>query len=219
VLAFAREHGISWPMPNILASLGLIATDLGDFGRAIACFHEGLSLAVTKGNLGNVIDLVECVARLAAATGQPEPAMRLYGAADVLREQLGFPLSPADLAIRESIGERLREMVGMERVSAAWASGRTLSREEALAEAFALRVASVAGEAPGAARHATAHGLTRRELEVLRLLAAGHSNREIGALLFISAPTTARHLSNIYRKLGIDSRTKLAAFALRQGLA
>ena len=74
VLALAREHGMSWALPNILLGLGLTATDLGDFIRAIAFFHEGLSLAVAKGNLGNVIDGIESVARLAAVTGQAEQA-------------------------------------------------------------------------------------------------------------------------------------------------
>ena len=61
-------------------------------------------------------------------------------------------------------------------------------------------------------------GLTGRELEVLRLLAAGHSNKEIGTELFISPKTASVHVSNILAKLKAASRTEAAAIAHRDGL-
>jgi DNA-binding CsgD family transcriptional regulator len=66
--------------------------------------------------------------------------------------------------------------------------------------------------------HAGTHGLTARELEVLRLVAAGNSNREIAATLVISEHTVARHLQSIFRKLGVSSRTAAGAFAFEHGL-
>ena len=62
------------------------------------------------------------------------------------------------------------------------------------------------------------HGLTLRELEVLRLVAAGRSNREIAAALVISEHTVARHLQNIFAKLGVPSRTAATAFAFAHDL-
>jgi DNA-binding NarL/FixJ family response regulator len=62
-------------------------------------------------------------------------------------------------------------------------------------------------------------GLTVRELEVLQLVAAGRSNREIAAELFISAKTASVHVSNILGKLGVASRGEAAATAYREGLA
>jgi DNA-binding CsgD family transcriptional regulator len=62
-------------------------------------------------------------------------------------------------------------------------------------------------------------GLTPRELEVLRHLAAGRSNREIGEALFISAKTASVHISNIFRKLNVVSRVQAAAAAHRLGVA
>ena len=61
-------------------------------------------------------------------------------------------------------------------------------------------------------------GLTVREREVLRLVAAGRSNRQIGEELFISAKTVSVHVSNILTKLGVSARGEAAAFAHRQGL-
>jgi DNA-binding NarL/FixJ family response regulator len=58
------------------------------------------------------------------------------------------------------------------------------------------------------------HGLTPREYEVLTLVADGRSNREIGATLFISDRTVARHLTNIYNKLGVTCRTQAARYAM-----
>ncbi|HYS33584.1 MAG TPA: AAA family ATPase [Streptosporangiaceae bacterium] len=61
-------------------------------------------------------------------------------------------------------------------------------------------------------------GLTEREREVIRLLATGHSNKEIGAELFISPKTVSVHVSNILAKLGAASRTEAAAIAHREGV-
>jgi ATP/maltotriose-dependent transcriptional regulator MalT len=63
-----------------------------------------------------------------------------------------------------------------------------------------------------------AHGLSGREVEVLRLVAAGKSNREIAAELVISEHTVARHVQNIYRKLDLSSRAAATAFAFEHDL-
>lgn len=60
--------------------------------------------------------------------------------------------------------------------------------------------------------------LTTREVEVLRLIARGLSNREIGEKLFISEPTVRTHVSNILMKLDLPNRTQAALFAVREGL-
>ena len=62
-------------------------------------------------------------------------------------------------------------------------------------------------------------GLTGREVEVLRLIAAGHSNRAIAQALYISPNTVLHHVSSIFVKLGVANRAEAAACAIRQGLA
>ncbi len=66
---------------------------------------------------------------------------------------------------------------------------------------------------------AGALGLTPREVDVLRLLTQGRSNREIGEDLFISPRTVNFHVTNLLAKLELDSRAAAAAFAVRHGLA
>lgn len=91
-----------------------------------------------------------------------------------------------------------------------------LAREFGLARVIARAGASPAGALRPVAEPAT--GLSARETDVLRLVAQGLSNREIGRALFISEHTTASHVRSILRKIGCANRTEAAAFAHRQGL-
>ena len=85
-----------------------------------------------------------------------------------------------------------------------------------------LSAGAGSGSGPGSGRQGAGRGplagLTSREVEVLRLLAAGHSNREIAAELFIAPKTASVHVSNILGKLGASSRTEAAAIAHSNGL-
>ncbi len=91
---------------------------------------------------------------------------------------------------------------------------------DAAREVFArLGAAPDVARVDGLARvTADAHGLTARELEVLRLVAAGRSNRQIAAALVISEHTVARHVQNMFAKLGVSSRTAAGAFAFEHHL-
>ena len=61
-------------------------------------------------------------------------------------------------------------------------------------------------------------GLTRRELEILRLVAEGHSNSQLARMLWVTEQTVKFHLSNIYRKLGVANRTEASRWAQLNGL-
>ena len=61
-------------------------------------------------------------------------------------------------------------------------------------------------------------GLTRREADILELLAAGHSNREISRKLFLSEKTVKAHLASVFRKLGVTNRTQAAMAAVSMGI-
>ena len=99
--------------------------------------------------------------------------------------------------------------LGME----AWAR-RAFGRREALG---ARGHGGSAGPAP--VRPAIPGGLTAREVEVLRLVASGQSNKAIAQALVVSVPTVERHVANIYAKIGARGRVEATTFALRHGLA
>jgi|Tabmets5t2r1_1033131.scaffolds.fasta_scaffold03232_4 DNA-binding NarL/FixJ family response regulator len=79
-----------------------------------------------------------------------------------------------------------------------------------IAGAPAPQTASTSVESPG--------GLTRRELEILRLVAEGHSNSQLARMLWVTEQTVKFHLSNIYRKLGVSNRTEASRWAQLNGL-
>jgi DNA-binding NarL/FixJ family response regulator len=86
-----------------------------------------------------------------------------------------------------------------------------LHLDAAVTKRLMRTIRTAAREDPGAT-------LSERELEILRLLAAGRSNKEIAAQLVISERTARTHVSNILRKLGLASRTQAALWAVQEGL-
>jgi DNA-binding CsgD family transcriptional regulator len=112
---------------------------------------------------------------------------------------------------RVVIGQALRRL-GDEESAVSELTGARKAFSEVGARPDERAVAALLGEvtSPG--------GLSPREVEVLRLVAAGRSNPEIAADLFLSEKTVARHLSNIFTKLDVGSRTAAAAFAYRHDL-
>ena len=121
-------------------------------------------------------------------------------------------------------GQPAAAAAGPLRAAAAAAGGHAplLAQIRTLAERarIPLQAPAAAGEpeAPPPAQPLTRYGLTGRELTVLRLLAAGRTNPQIGAELYISTSTASVHVSNILRKLGVPSRVQAAALAERAGL-
>jgi DNA-binding NarL/FixJ family response regulator len=116
-------------------------------------------------------------------------------------------------------------VVGALRAAATTADGHAplLDQIRVLAERARIPLRPPAADVPPAtaapqARGPAPYGLTGRELAVLRLLAAGHTNAEIGGELYISPKTAGVHVSNILRKLGVSGRVQAATLAERAGL-
>jgi predicted ATPase/DNA-binding NarL/FixJ family response regulator len=217
-LAIALVHGLRWIIPSILTGLGMNSLGMGDHERAIAYFRDGIAHGQIRGNLGDVIDGIEGLAQVAALNKQAETAAHLYGATDAMREALATPFGPDEIAQFEPVANALRAALGAEGFATTWAEGRSWSQEAAMAAALAVHARPADGETPEVPDRDTLHGLTERELEVLRLLAIGHNNREVGEALFISRTTAARHVANIYNKLGVNSRAQATAYAHQHGL-
>jgi DNA-binding CsgD family transcriptional regulator len=152
-------------------------------------------------------------ARGAVALAEGDARGALVALRDAWRswEELGAPHEAARARVQVGLACRAlgdEDASGLE-LEAARATFERLGAMPDLARLDSLAPSAAATEA---------HGLTARELEVLRLVAAGGSNREIAATLVISERTVARHLQNIFAKLGVSSRTAAGAFAFEHDL-
>jgi DNA-binding NarL/FixJ family response regulator len=146
------------------------------------------------------------------AKGDPRAALAALRRAAQAWRELEAPYEAA----------RARELLGRACQALGDADAAQLELEAARAAFAELRAApDLARVDPllGEGEPRDRHGLSPRELEVLRLVAAGKSNREIAAALTISEHTVARHLQNIFAKLGVSSRTAAGAFAFEHALA
>lgn len=126
---------------------------------------------------------------------------RILGAADA------YQAMTQDRPYRPALGPR-----------AAAAALRDEARAGRLDWRAVYAVLEAAGLRTGAARHAWPAGLTEREVEVLRLISRGQSNRVVAQRLGISAKTVGRHVDNLYAKVGVSSRAAAALFAMEHDL-
>lgn len=146
---------------------------------------------------------------LALTEGQPEQALIALRPALQGWRDLDWPYEAARTQVL--VGRAFRELGDLESATAELtAAARALTALGAEPAAREVDRLLAPGALPG--------GLTAREAEVLRLVASGSSNPEIAAALFLSEKTVARHLSNIFTKLDVRSRTAAAAYAFDHGL-
>jgi DNA-binding CsgD family transcriptional regulator len=145
------------------------------------------------------------------ARAEPQQALRSLRSAWQVWDELDAPYE----------GARVRLLVGLACRALGDEDGAALEFEAARAAFAALGAAPAVARVDTLAGRAAAietHGLSARELEVLRLLASGRTNRDIAAELVVSEHTVARHVQNIFAKLGVSSRTAATAFAFEHDL-
>jgi predicted ATPase/DNA-binding CsgD family transcriptional regulator len=205
---------------------GLIAAETDEPDRAAELLGQSLVLFRDLRLREGVSDALAGYAVLAARLGQGEVAARLFGAVAAMDEVSGALFGLPERATYERILAELRASLGEPDFVRAEAAGRALSREEAIAEATAiaasadgnpaLRASAAASGHPSAA---TDYSLTAREVEILRLVAQGRSNREIADELYISPRTAGTHVANVCGKLGVHNRAAAAARAYQLGIA
>ncbi len=197
---------------------GPCAADGGDHRLAALAYRESRVLHHGLDDRWGVVSALSGLTTLAARWDQPERAARLLGVREAMRAALGLPpVWPEHRRWYDPLVAGVRAALGDDLFIAAWAAGRALGLDEAVAEG--LRVTGPPAE-PAAPPSDPAHGtgLTPRELEVLHLIAAGRSNRAIAEELFISPRTVATHTTGIFAKLGVESRTSAVAAARERGL-
>jgi predicted ATPase/DNA-binding CsgD family transcriptional regulator len=232
----------AWPeIARCQAGIGWIAVTSGDLELAAQSLAESLRLNQMCGQRLGIARGLEAFAALAAASHQPEQAARLAGAACQLRETLGHSTGIGQRI--EQLLEVARDKLGASTAAALFAEGREMTVEDAARYALGshhetpgpggpegsaprvagkpawtdpARLASAAGSRHDAsAGQRSASPLTPREHEIVPLIAQGLSNKEIADELVISPATAARHVANIFTKLGFTSRAQVASWAAR----
>jgi DNA-binding CsgD family transcriptional regulator len=145
--------------------------------------------------------------------------VRLLGAVAAARQATSIGRVSHTMLV-DRIEADARARLGEAAFGEAFAAGRALPFAAAEADALALAAAVEATDrtAQPAATQADRFGLSPREREVLCLLAAGKTDREIAEALYISRPTASDHARNIYAKLGVNSRVAAVAIAVHDGL-
>jgi predicted ATPase/DNA-binding CsgD family transcriptional regulator len=200
-----------------------VAALRGDHAAARQWYEEGLSTALEVGHTNYIASGLKGLGCVVAALGLPTWAAILWGTAEPLRES-------RSVAIPQAVYDRMvavvRSHLGEPVFEEARAKGRTMTPAQALAspEAFAPQIPQLAQAAQGSAptpptRHSSSPaGLTAREMEVLRLVAQGLSDTQVAEQLVISSRTVNWHLTSIYSKLGVSSRSAATRYALDHAL-
>jgi predicted ATPase/class 3 adenylate cyclase/DNA-binding CsgD family transcriptional regulator len=222
-LVINREIGNKEDISESLFLLARVEARQGNNVAARALYEQSLAIAI-EGNSKWDIDLVlEGLAGVVAAQGEPAWAARLYGASEAFRDANSIPIVPVYRAEYERSVATTRAQLGEQAFAAAWAEGRTMTPEQALAAQGPVTLPQPFPAAPSStpqAKSATTSpgGLSARELEVLRLLATGLTDAQIAEQLVLSLHTVHAHLRTIYSKLGVTSRSAATRYAFEHRL-
>lgn len=184
----------------------------GDFGSARKVADELTQVAASFGAPYLLAISTQATGSVLFVEGKMQAARALLREAWTLWQQLEIPFEEA--RVRVLIGQVCARLGDNETAQMHFHAARSLFERLGAAPSLTMldHLTAATGEAgpPG--------GLTDREREVLSLVASGETNRQIAAALGISEHTVARHLSNIFDKLGLSSRTAVGAFAHRHKL-
>jgi non-specific serine/threonine protein kinase len=236
-LALARAADDRRSIGQALDGLALVALAARDHARAVALLAESLPICLEVGHTEYVAYGLEGLACVFVAS-QPDRGAGLLGCV----QRLLADASIDEWSVRRdrfvATEARARAQIGDDAFDAAYDAGRRVSAADAVHDALTNvpTLASAPGDlvwsspaapppvAPISARGPEQRqrlpgGLSRREAEVARLVAAGKTSREIAVDLVLSERTVTTHLDHIFAKLGVSSRTAVAMFALRNGLA
>ena len=210
--------GLAYVLPDLAA----LAIRAGDLATARAHLQRCCALFRQVDNRRGVVMALVGFALLALAEGQPAQALALAGAAEAQREALRAAADPYQLVDLERVLPAARRTLGRTAAAGAWAGGRSLSLDEAVNLALALGASNPLppGKSPkgaGAGAADPPDPLTPRERQVARLIGGGLSNREIATELGIAERTADTHVGNVLNKLGMSSRTQIAAWVGERG--
>ena len=216
--ALYKEMGHRHGTAKSLAVVGKALAAEGDLAGARAHYEQCLAISSALSEKWVVAVYLVELGEVVAEQQQTQWAAQLWGASEVLREASGIPVPLVEQADYERAVSAARAKLGERAFAAAWSQGRSMTAEQALA---------AQGQTPAPIR--PSHDipttsitypdkLTAREVEVLRLLAGGLTDLKIAEKLVLSPRTVHTHISSIYIKLGITSRSAATRYAIEHHL-
>jgi predicted ATPase/DNA-binding SARP family transcriptional activator/DNA-binding CsgD family transcriptional regulator len=216
--ALYRERGYKAGFQFTLDNLGWAALLGGDHERAKAAYEESLVVCKELGDKMVASESLEGLACVAGTRGEAEQAARLFGAAEALREAVGYQHMLEEDALREPYLAGASSQLDEATWEAAFAEGQAMELEEAVEYALSEDDSSMIASRTPEQTSATARpsALTRREQEVAKLVARGLTNRQIAEELVLSERTVENHVRNILKKLKLSSRSEVAAWVEAQ---
>jgi predicted ATPase/DNA-binding CsgD family transcriptional regulator len=222
-LAIRRRIGFREGFGICSFLLALVRYQQGELASAYALNRETILMLHELRSRFAIQNPLALAAILASPTW-PEQAVRLAGAVQALGESTRIPPIPLIAGPLKAMLDQARGALPEAVFAAAWAEGQAMTLDEAVATALTIEAPPATdGEAgPAAPTSATRPtppaGLSPREVEVLRLIAAGRASKEIADELVLSVRTVERHITHIYEKIGARGRADATAFALKHGL-
>lgn len=209
-VAHSRSEGDEPIMARQLESLANAQLGLGDIVAASASWTESLSIFRDLNDPFGTIWSLGGLVLAATARGDYERAIRLASFTDRMSREWSLSTGSFRLNQLDEAGRDARAKLGGRKSDSAWNDGQTMETARALD--FALnqdaRSAPIVDVGP----------LSRREQEVVAMVAAGMTNRQIAERLFIAERTAEGHVERIRNKLGFRSRTEVATWAVERGL-
>lgn len=215
---------------SLWLGMGILELQRRELTRSVDYLKRSMTAFRGMGAQRMLLEALDGVAHAAVPLGHDREGARLIGASRALRQQ--YPLSALSRKADwiEVFYERLRERLGTETWEELLAVGAQWTLDEAIAEAFSMLRMTVEGDAyqpmepvrpspPAGEKESLGIAkLTRREVQVLRLLAQGLSDKDIAEDLSISPRTAMTHVSNILTKLKVNRRSAASNVAIRAGL-
>lgn len=210
-VAFARSQDDPPRVARYLESLANAHLDLGDVDAAAAAWKESLSVFQVVNDWFGIIWSLVGFSLVAAARHEHDRTLRLAAAADRLSREYSLAIEPYRANQLDAARRQALDRLGAKgRGEAAWTEGQNMTTAEALEYALG-------GERPPEQALTDVGMLSRREREVVTMVASGMTNKEIAQRLFIAERTAEGHVERIRNKLGVRSRTEVATWAVARG--
>jgi predicted ATPase/DNA-binding CsgD family transcriptional regulator len=217
-MRLAQEVSAKEIVAAILYGMARLVWQQRERDSAFRSFMESLTLARQIGAKDIIAECLLGIAEIARTSGLPDHATVLLGIVEHLLRETGYKPHPNNSDILAGISESLRSTLGVSKWRVKLSEGSNLSIEAAIALVEGEMLTAMS---PQTSTRASKYpnGLTRREVDVLILVARGLTDAEIANRLIISPNTVHAHIHSIYGKLDVTARAAAIRFALDHKIA